>query len=132
MKSSFIRWSKRARHAGMAAILLLALQLLSAGASGVSHPGLDDNAARLAMDRHATVLGLCFHTVGGTGPAVHCHRLTGAIRAIVPEWSPDPKETVSDDGIVAVPPRAASPRLLRSRVLPLGPPAFILFANFRS
>lgn len=132
MKGPYAEWRKLARRVGVAALLVLGLWAVSAGAPGIHRPTADGRAAQHAEDEHTRYPSLCLHVMHGTGSALHCHTVTAAARAIVPEWSPDPKDTLSDDGVVAALPRAASVRLPPPRVPASGPPAFILFANFRS
>jgi len=132
MKNSFIVWRELARRAGVGVLLLLGLQTISTSAHGVHEPVLDGRMAQLAEDHHTHDGTFCLHAVDGPGPVVHCHTVTAAARAIIPEWSPDPRDPVPDNDDVAEIPRAARLHLLPPRILPSGPPPFILFANFRS
>jgi hypothetical protein len=54
---------------------------------------------------------------------------------MIPEWSPDPRDTVPIDGGERVVVRGAGTGLALAAPTHLpaaGPPAFILFSNFRS
>jgi len=132
MKTSFIEWRKLARRAGVGALLLLGLQAISADAHGVHQPASDGRVAQRTEDHPTLDWSLCLHSVGGTGSAIHCHTVAAAAPAIFPEWSPDPRDTVTDNGIVVALPHGAPSLLPRPRVHLTGPPAFILFTNFRS
>ena len=129
---SFIEWRKLARRAGVGVLLLLGLQAIAASAHGMHQPALDGDVAQRAENHPAFDWSLCLHSVGGTGSAIHCHTVPAAAPAIFPEWSPDPRDTMTDNGIVVALPRGAPSLLPRPRVLLTGPPAFILFTNFRS
>lgn len=132
MKNSFIAWRTVARLGGMGVLLLLGLQTISTSAHGVHERASDGHMAQPALHHHTHDRILCLHAVDGPGPEIHCHTVIAAARAIVPEWSPDPREPVPDDDDVAEIPRTAGPHLLSRRALPSAPPPFILFANFRS
>jgi len=115
-----------------AAILLLGLQSVSQLALGISHADSYGHATEAIEHHHVLDPSLCFHKVGQPGPVIHCHTITAAAPAIIPEWSPDPKDKVSDDGEIAAFPRRAGSHLPPLRSRPSRLPAFILFANFRS
>jgi len=115
-----------------AAILLLGLQSVSQLALGISHADANGHATEAIEHHHVLDSSLCFHELGRPGPVIHCHTIAAAAPAIIPEWSPDPKDKVSDDGVIAAFPRPAGSHLPPPRARPSRPPAFILFANFRS
>jgi len=131
MKSLLIHWRKLARLT-IAAILVFGLQSLSLSALGVSQPGSNGHLAQPAEHHHLLDRDRCFHEMGRTIPVVHCHTIAAAAQALVPEWSPEPKDTALDDGDIAAFPHPAGFLLPSPEAGPSRPPAFILFANFRS
>jgi hypothetical protein len=96
------------------------------------NPVSKDPVAQQAGCHHTQDPSLCTYAASGTDSAPHCHTLTAAARVMGPEWSPDSRDTVSDHGVVVALPRGAMSIIAVPRALPAGPPAFILFSNFRS
>lgn len=132
MRSPSDRIGVIVRCAAIAAILLVGLQAFSADAAGMHDSVLNDPVAQQAGCHHAQDESLCTYAASGKDSAPHCHTLTAAARMMVSGWSPESRDAVSDDGVVVALPRRAMSILAVPRALPAGPPAFILFANFRS